>query len=194
MRTFRLPFRLLMLALPMVLLMACSDDDNSPVTPKPNPDFFPMSRSNVWTYQTNAYAEFGYPSVTLEMKFDTLTTEEGKYTWQFMRVPNMFDWTSLYAVIDSGNVVYGVSDDGPFPLFRHVYVAGEATDEDITVQGKTYKTKRYEFAMQGVGVATWWFADGVGLVREYSPDGLSLFADDQVADTVVTELVNLRKQ
>jgi hypothetical protein len=178
-----------------VMLCACSKDEG-PAQPVADPDYFPFSRSLTWTYKTNVLAEFGYPETSLDVKIDTLTTQNGVHHWIWVRIPAFPDWAPLFAVLDSGNVVYSIGDHPPeeaFPLFRHRYQAGEAVSETITVQGVTYSTLRYELTIEPEGKVTWWFADGIGLVKEYSEDGITIFTADVINGIALTELVSVRK-
>jgi hypothetical protein len=190
------PFLLAAAAIVLCVMLGACSEDESPAQPKADPDYFPFSRTMTWTYKTNVLAEFGYPETSLDMKIDTLTTQNGLHYWIWVRIPALPDWAPLFAVLDSGNVVYTIGDHPPeeaFPLFRHKYLAGEAVSETISVQGKTYNTLRYELTVDPGGKVTWWFADGIGLVKEYSEDGISIFSGDMISGVALTELVSYKK-
>ncbi len=186
--------------LPLVIfsfavVTACSEDD--PVTPqKPEPNYFPYVRNAVWTYKTNVFKNDIAEIVTLQVKIDTMLTEYGIYDFLKVGLPEYSTaWAPAIAVKDSAGAVYGLGDspsDTPYLLFKHKYAESEITRETITVQGKSYQTVKYRFDIPAVGSVYWWFADGVGLVREHSMDGISLFNDNN-DDEVLTELVSYVK-
>jgi hypothetical protein len=43
--------------------------------------------------------------------------------------------------------------------------------------------------VEGNQYVTWWFVDGIGMVKEHSLTGVSIFSDDN-KDEVLTELVS----
>ncbi len=195
MNRFRIPLLLTILTASLLAFAACSGDDD-PVQPKPEPDYFPFSRAYTWTYRTNVYANMGMPEATVQMNIDTISTKNGVFNWMWLRIPGHFDWEPMIALLDSANVIYSIGDNPPeetFPLFKHKYAASEVTSETITVQGKAYNTLRYDFNFQGIGTVSWWFADGIGLVKEYSEDGLTIFAADMIEGTALTELTAYSK-
>lgn len=187
-----------MLALPILAVLsfaACDDDD--PVRPKPDPDYFPYVRNAVWSYKTNVFTNEIGPDVTLQVKIDTVMTPNGVFDFLKVRVPDFSsEWASTFAIMDSAGVVYGIGDhprEPAFQLFKHKYAESEITRETITVQGKSYQTVKFRMDLPGAGTVYWWFADGVGLVREHSLDGISLFSDNMEGEEVLTELVSYVK-
>ncbi len=195
MMRFRFPAVLAVATAALLIFAACSKDDG-PLQPQPEPDYFPFNRSFVWTYKTNVLAGFGIPETTMDMKIDTLTTGNGVFHWVWLRIPGMPDWANSFAVLDSANVIYAIGDhppETPYPLFKHKYTASEVMNETITVQGKTYKTLRYDMTVDPDGTVSWWFADGIGLVKEYSEDGITIFASDIIDGVALTELVSYTK-
>ena len=132
------------------------------------------------------------------MRIDTATTNNGLYWWLFVRPEANPSWSHIVALLDSAGVIYSLGDhprEGLFPMFRHDYTAGEATPGRIVVQGTTYQTKRVTVQLDATSSVTWWFADGIGLVKEYSAQGVSIFSDDHHGQTFecVTELTNFEK-
>ena len=187
-----------LLALPFVAalsLSACSDDD--PVKPQPQPDYFPYVRNAVWTYRTNVFTDLVGPDAILQVKIDTVATPYGVYDYMKVRLPDFSNqWANALAMRDSAGVIYGIGEipyEDLYPLFKHKYAESEVTRETITVQGKSYQTVKFTLEIEDAGAVSWWFADGVGLVREHSFDGLTLFSDDVDGEEVLTELVSYAK-
>ena len=187
-----------MLALPILAALsfaACDDDD--PVKPQPEPDYFPFVRNAVWTYKTNVFTNEIGPDVTLQVKIDTSTTSNGVFDFLKVRLPDFSqDWERVLGLLDSAGTVWGLGDhprETVYPLFKHKYAESEITRETITVQGKSYQTLKYRLDLPGAGTVYWWFADGVGLVREHSLDGITLFSDNMDDEEVLTELVSYVK-
>ncbi|MCB2206299.1 hypothetical protein KQI65_16265 [bacterium] len=185
------------LCLPALISIAaitsgCDDDD--PVTPDPTEkDYFPFNRGAVWTYHTNVYKGTVGPDATVEVKIDTSWSSDQLFDFLMIRMPPQYpDWGRIIGLLDSAGVIYSLGDhprEGEFPLFKHVYDENEITHETITVLGTTYETVKYELSVDGGRKVTWWFADDIGLVREHSMTGISLFSDDN-DDEVLTELIS----
>jgi hypothetical protein len=178
-----------------LFLSACSSDD--PVTPaKQDPDYFPYTKSAVWTYKTNVFKNQIGPDVTMQIKFDTASTQNGTFDWMMIRLPDSDpNWARVIGILDSAGVVYSIGDhprEELYPLFKHRYAESEIARETITVQGKIWQTVKVTLEIPSVGTVRWWFADGVGLVREHSMEGVSLFSDSN-DDEVLTELVSYTK-
>jgi hypothetical protein len=188
----------ILLALPILAalsLAACSDDD--PVQPQRDPDYFPFVRNAVWTYRTNVFTDLVGPDAILQVKIDTVATPYGVHDYLKLRLPDFSDqWANALAMLDSAGVIYGIGEipyEDHFPLFKHRYAESEITRETITVQGKNYQTVKFTLEIENAGSVSWWFADGVGLVREHSLDGLTLFSDNVDDQEVLTELVSYVK-
>jgi hypothetical protein len=196
-------FRLLIFILvAAAVISGCSkDSDNNPVTPPDTPagDYFPMKIGYVWSFTTNIFANRGFPEETLELRLDTLTTAAGKQWWMLARFPDLgTDWAPLTALLDSNNTVYSLGDQGnatPLPLFNHAYLPSEGSREQITVQGQPYQTIRIDYTDANSVTVSWWLADGIGLVKEHSSQGASLFLDDNWGSDIDmnTELLSLTK-
>jgi hypothetical protein len=189
----------------VMLFQRCGGDD--PVTPSKIVDYFPMNRNLVWTFTTNIMAPRGVPELIFEMKADTATYYNGPFNlgchwWYFSRVPSQSpEWRHFWVLKDSANTIYTWGDypsqsSPPITLgWKPVYEESEGTREMITIQGNTYRTVRIDVTTdEGVPIS-WWFADGIGLVKEYSPKGGSIFTDDYFGDDVImnTELVSYTK-
>ncbi|MBN1446719.1 MAG: hypothetical protein JXA28_02210 [Bacteroidetes bacterium] len=192
-----MPLRLKLFAFSVLLLplfmSSCSDDEDNPVPPSNTVDYFPFAKGYVWTYETNVFKDWIGPSVMMDLKIDTATNSRGHFTWMLLRIPDKSpDWTATIGVFDSAGTIYSIGDhpiEGYYPLFKHEYEENEIERETITVKGRTYETVKIAVQVESIGSVTWWFADGVGLVREHSMQGLSLFSDDN-DDEVLTELVS----
>ena len=184
-----------------ILIFGCSKDDDNPVTPPitTSGDYFPVKHGYVWKYTTTIFANRGFPEEALELKMDTLTTAAGKHWWMLVRFPDLgTEWTPLLALLDSNNIVYSLGDNGassPIQICKHAYSASEGIRESITVQGQSYQTIRIDFTDEHNVKLSWWLADGIGLVKEFSSQGASLFLDDYWGSDLEmkTELISLTK-
>ncbi|MBR9974890.1 MAG: hypothetical protein KFF77_04870 [Bacteroidetes bacterium] len=180
----------------MLLLVACSEED-SPVNPPKTVDYYPFAKGHVWTYTTNAFTDTFGEVVTIQTKIDTATSDQGLHHWMHISIPDKgVNWLPLFSMLDSAGVVYALGDhpgEQRYPMFKHVYADSVITRETITVHGKTWQTIKVTMDVQGAGTITWWLADGVGVIREHSMDGLSLFTDDMDGEEVLTELVSYTK-
>ena len=188
------------------ILPGCSDDSSS--APPSTVDYFPFSRNYVWTFRTNLFASKGIADTTFQLKIDTATYRNGPasglFSWYFARLSAASpQWSHFLVLLDSANTIYTWGD---FPSFspsyppfsmgwKHQYAASEGTRETITVQGTTYSTVRVDYTGEQDVTISWWFADGIGLIREYSAKGGSIFEDDNWGDDVAvnTELVSYTK-
>ena len=189
------------------LLPGCGDDN--PTDAPGTGDYFPFSRNYVWTFRTNIFAGRGVPDTTFEMKIDTATHYNGPKSvfcwWYFIRVPAVSpQWAHFFTLLDSANTIYTWGDypstnTPPTPPgslgWKHRYASSEGTRETITIQGKTYDAIRVDAVGEQNVKISWWFADGIGLIREYSDRGGSIFTDDYYGDPVEmkTELVSYTK-
>lgn len=177
---------------------SCSDDATS-TTPPTGADYFPFSRAYTWTYSSNVLNDSsGMPLRTIRMRIDTATSRNGLFWWMLVQTDTQSDWWHVMGLLDSAGVIYGLGDhprEGLLPLFRHVYTASEATSEQIQVQGTTYQTKRVTIQVNPTSSVTWWFADGIGLVKEFSTQGVSLFSDNHQGEAFecLTELTGYAK-
>jgi hypothetical protein len=187
--------------LPAVIFIDCGDSGNNPGSTPPTPDHFPFSRNYVWTFRTNVFAVNGLPDTTFELKIDTATYGNGMnrlYWWYFIRIPGISpNWQHFWVMLDSANTIYSWGDfpngSPPFSMgWRHQYSTSEGTRETITVQGHTYNAIRVDYTGEKNVTISWWFADGIGLIREYSAKGGSIFEDDSwgTATVVNTELIS----
>jgi len=188
---FAIAFPLLLIAF---LFTACSDDDNPTTPPNDSPDFFPFNREIVWTYETNLFKnELGPQPAIMEVKIDTAWSSDQMFDWLAVRVPSYStEWNHILAVLDSAGTIYSLGDnprEGLYPMFKHQYEENEIERETISIKGTSYETVKITVEGEHDASVTWWFADGIGLVREHSLKGLSIFSDDN-DDEVLTELVS----
>jgi len=189
---------LALLLVPLALsVQSCSDDDTSS-NASPGGDYFPFGREYRWTYTTNIRAAKGTPVMQFQMKIDTAISNDRLF-WFLMVQDSAHGaiWGRILGLKDENNIIYSLGDHPPeveYPLFKHSYLANEGVRETITVQGVTYNTIRIDREGDGVKIS-WWFAPNVGLVKEYSEQGGSLFTDDQWGDDIImnTELVAFQK-
>ncbi len=160
-------------------------------------DFFPISRSYIWTYSTNALSDSGRTFRTIEVKVDTFTFSRGNFLAMLGRFPGTTQWGAIFAIKDSGGIVYAIGDhppETPYPLFKHAYSSTEGTREIILFNGVNYEAVKISLSSNG-RVLSLWFAKGVGLLKEESNHGLSLWSDDNASKNVFIQstLVSLQK-
>jgi hypothetical protein len=184
----------------LVFLFGCKKDSTTEVVSPPDlaNDYFPISRSYVWTYSTNALSDSGRTYRTIEIKVDTFTFSRGNFWAMLGRYSGTTQWGAIFAIKDSGGTVYGIGDhppETPYPLFKHSYTSGEGTRETISVGGVTYDAVRVSITPMNGRVLSLWFAKGVGLIKEESNQGLSLWTDDNSSKNVLIQstLISLQK-
>jgi hypothetical protein len=186
---------LLALSTFLFLIPGCSKDE--PTGPKEAPlisgDYFPTDQSNTWRYSSNALSKDGKSLVTFYMSIGTYSFRRGDFKAILGRIADSTSYASVLGIKDSAGVIYSLGDNPPeglFPLFKHQYAENEVTRETITVNGITYQTLRRAMS-QGKDTLTLWFADSIGLVKEFSRQGISLFNDDFTGQnvTITTELI-----
>lgn len=190
---------LLALSTVLFLINGCSKDE--PTSPKEDPliagDYFPTDNSATWRYSSNALSKDGRSFVEFDMKIGTHTFRRGDFKALLGRLADSTSWEAILSIKDSAGVIYSLGDNPPeglFPLFKHQYSEIEVTRESITVNGAAYQTLRRSIS-QGQDTLTLWFADGIGLVKEFSRQGISLFNDDFAGSNIATktELINYSK-
>ncbi len=110
-------------------------------------------------------------------------------------------WRHFFVLKDSASALFSWGDypdlsRQPDALgWKHVYEPSEGTRETINIQGKIYNTVRIDMTTEDGIPISWWFADGIGLVKEYSPKGGSIFTDDYLGSNLImnTELLSYIK-
>lgn len=187
----------IVLALSSVLFLISGCSKEEPTQPKEDPliagDYFPTDNTIYWRYSSNALSSDGKSFVEFDMKFGTHTFRRGSFNAMLGKLADSTEWSAIFGIKDSAGIVYSMGDNPPeglFPLFKHQYSESEVTRETITVNGRTYQTVRRSFS-QGQDTLTFWFADSIGLVKEFSRQGISLFNDDFTGSsvTIITELI-----
>ncbi len=175
----------------------CSKDEvNNPVEEKMIPgEYFPVSNNYQWTYTTNAIT-LGQ-NTQFSMKIDTFAFNNGSYLAVLGRLENTDTWGSIFAIKDSGNIIYNIGDNPPETpnfLCKHQYNENEVTRETVVIGSNTFQALKYNLLFNNDTLSLW-FANGIGLIREYSNKGYSLFTDDNAGHDVKikTELVGLLK-
>lgn len=184
-----------------LLLLSCKEESitqtNSNTSDFSN-DYFPFTRSYTWTYSTNALSDSGKSVSSFEMRIDTTRFRNGVF-WALMgRLSGTTQWGGIFAVKDSGGIVYSIGDnppEAPFPLFKHQYLSNEGVPETISVSGTTYESVKVNFDFQKGRTLSLWLVKGIGLVKESSNQGVSLFTDDNAGKNVLiqTALVKVQK-
>ncbi|MDT8323323.1 MAG: hypothetical protein RRA94_04350 [Bacteroidota bacterium] len=193
----RFPFHVPLL-LVLFLFAGCSDDDTPTDPTGQTPDYFPFDREIVWTYETNVFKDaLGPQPATMQMKIDTASRGGQLFDWIALHVPALDDeWHNILGILDSAGTIYSLGDhprEGVFPMFKHQYADSEIERETITIRGTTYQTVKLTVNGSNNASVTWWFADGIGLVREHSLKGMSIFSDDNPGDEVLTELLSFTR-
>ncbi|MCU7497375.1 MAG: hypothetical protein HF314_14355 [Ignavibacteria bacterium] len=187
---------LLVFSTVLFVFSGCSKDE--PTKPKEDPviagEYFPIDTTTIWCYSSNALSEGGVNPVAFETKFGTYTYENGRFDALLGRLTGTTDWHPIISIKDSAGIVFSLGDnppESPFPLFKHQYTESEVTWEDITINGKKYETLKRVMVMEH-DTLTLWFADQIGLVKEFSRQGMSLFSDANIGRkvTITTELTD----
>lgn len=181
-----------------IISFTCSK--NSSVQPEElskQTDYFPFSKNYRWLYTSNALSDSGKEVTQFEMKLDTVTYAQGNFWSMLIRLSDSKQWYHIRALKDSGNIVYSLGDfanSDQVPAFKHIYAENETISETLNIAGRQYITVKYKI-ISDTDTLSLWFADGVGLVKEYSRQGLSVFNDDLYYYNipVTTELVSYSK-
>ncbi len=178
----------------LLILSSCSEDV---IPPKQTEDYFPINSNYVYKFESNAFSNNQDSMVTFDMKIDEYNFTKGDFLGLQVKLSNMDKFGAILGLKDSGNVIYSLGDSPPeglFPMFKHKYNDSEVTTENITFEGKTYSAKRIDITRDNVTVS-WWFVNGIGLVKEESPNGVSLFNDNHYGDNylIKTVLVSFKK-
>ncbi len=162
-------------------------------------DYFPIAPAYQWTYNSNTYSDSGKTYNNFDVKIDTATFRNGVFLALKIRLAGNPQWYGIMGLKDSGNIVYSLTDNppvaDPFPLFRHTYSANEGIRESVTVMGVTYDAVRMTIVIRDNKTYSMWFAKGVGLIKDSSNAGISLFSDNNGNYNVVikSSLVNFQK-
>ncbi len=188
------PFFLFTLTIFVLLFAGCTDKS---VDPAVSEDYFPVNHDFVYTYKSNVFNDSQDSMSTFQMKIDYYNFKNGKFLAILIKLENMNDWAPLLGIKDSNNVIYSLGDyppEGLFPLFKHKYDDNEVTGDEVNIGGKTYNAKKLTVTRDG-REASWWFVDGIGLVKEESVNGISIFSDNHVDRNFVTktELISFTK-
>lgn len=195
------PFRLLLaLSAFIFLITGCSKKDG-PTGPKEDAlisgDYFPTDHSIMWRYSSNAISRGGQSFIEFDMNIGSYTYSGGSFKAMLGKLADSTTWGPIMAIKDSAGVIYSLGDnppESPYPLFKHQYNESEVTRETITVNGKAYETLKKVLIFDSDSLSLW-FADSIGLVREFSRQGMSLFSDNNMGKqiTVKTELIRCEK-
>ncbi len=183
----------------LLFLLSCKEDSvTGTLPPDFSNDYFPFTRTYTWTYSTNALSDSGKSVSTFEMRIDTMTFENGVFWALLARRSGAEQWGWIAAIKDSGGIVYTLGDhppETPYPLFKHSYLPAEGVRETISVSGTIYESVRIDHSIENGGTLSFWFAKGVGLIKESSNQGASLFSDDNSGDNIFIEttLTSVRK-
>ncbi len=172
------------------ILTSCAEDS---VSPKDQEDYFPINSNFIYTFRTNAITNHPDSFQTFDMKIDEYNFPKGKFLALLFRNNSDSNWIPALGIKDSNNTIYSLGDnpsEGLFPMFKHQYDEGEVTDDEVLINGKKYNAKKLDMFRDNTQLS-WWFVDGIGLVKEESPNGVSLFSDDHYKDDylIKSELV-----
>ncbi len=180
----------------LFFLSYCSE--NKIVQPDNNQDYFPLNSNILWKYSSNAISKDENNFLTFEMKIDSSQFRTGKFLALMGKRSIDTVWGRIFAIKDSGNTVYDIGDnppETPFPLFKHKYDENEAVTEAITILGKQYNAKKVVISFSDSVKLKLWFVDGMGLVKEESQKGASIFSDEHFRQdfNVKTELIDFKE-
>ncbi len=157
-------------------------------------DYFPVSNSRIWTYSSNAMTDSGKSYITFEMTMDTSSYNKGVFLSLLGRFPGETKWNHMFAIKDSGGIVYSIGDnppETPFPLFKHQYLSTEVVQETIIVNGTSYATVKVIFNVGNGRTSSWWFAKDIGLIKESSTQGVSIISDNNTSKNILIETILL---
>ena len=176
------------------ILLSCDEA----VTPEDVVDYFPTNSNNIIKYSSNAISGSENDFITFEMKIDSFAFSRGTYLALLGKREIDTLWGAIMGLKDSGNVIYGLGDNPPedlVPMFKHEYKEDEAVTEKITLLGKDYDSKKVVLQLSDSVKLNWWFVNGIGLVKEESSKGASIFNDDNWGDDYnsKTELIDFTK-
>ncbi|MFA5835042.1 MAG: hypothetical protein WDA22_16310 [Bacteroidota bacterium] len=167
----------------LLLFISCNDDSTTQGNGNPSDytnDYFPFSRSYVWTYSSNALSDSGKSISTFDTRIDTTSFTRGVFYALLGRLSGTTQWGWIFAMKDSGGIVYSLGDnppETPYPLFKHQYSASEGVRDTLVVLGSKMETVRIDINT-GNGTISLWLAKGIGLVKESSDKGHSIFNDN----------------
>ncbi len=186
-----------------ITLIACREDDPAPLQSNteldPANDYFPIVASYQWTFNSNALSDSGKVYSNFDMKIDTATFRNGVFLALKIRPAGNPLWDGIIGLKDSGNVVYTLTDNPPvstpLPLFKHTYAATEGTKEPVTISGTKYDAIKITVDLGNAKTYSLWFAKGVGLIKDSSNAGASIFSDNNFNDSIMVKstLVTLQK-
>ena len=183
-----------------LLILSCVNETTTQLESDPQyyaNDYFPFTKSYTWTYTTNALSDSGKLTNSFDMRIDTTSFNNGVFYALLGRLSGNTEWGSIFAIKDSGGIVYSIGDnppEQPFPLFKHQYSNSEGERDSIVVLGTKMETVKVDINI-GNGTLSLWVAKGIGFVKESSSTGISLFTDDNASTNVLiqTTLQSLTK-
>ncbi len=161
------------------LFHSCSKENIT--EPENETDFFPISSKIVRTYSSNIFSDDENNFMDFEMKIDSAEFPNGKFLAFMGKFPEDTVWNRMLGLKDSGNVVYLLGDNPPeveIPIFKHKYDDNEIIKDKIDVLGKQYDAIKIILTPENNIELKLWLVDGIGLVKEESEQGASIFFDE----------------
>ena len=172
----------------------CKDDDDATAPapqPEPEGDFFPIDTTSIWTYRTNALGN-GIVYSSIEISIDHHDFPRGRFLALLARNQGTTQWGPICALKDSGGIVYSLGDqppETPVPLFKHRYATNEIQKQILTFEGRQYEANKLTMLVAG-RQTTIWLGKGIGIMKEESSNGMSLWSDDNAGrDILITSVL-----
>lgn len=151
-------------------------------------DYFPMSTSYRWAYISNAFSVKGETYSLVEMKIDTAKFHGSIRAALKIRPSGTTEWKAIYGLLDTGNFVYILQDIPPaamYPLFKHSYDSSNGVKESVTLAGISYEAVKITLPLVDETLYFMWFAKGIGLIKDSSGTGFSMFSSANTKYKVV---------
>jgi len=187
------PFIFVTLAAFSLLFVTCKEDSISSgsdyVPIDLANDYFPVVPSYQWTFNGNCFSDSGKTYSNFDYKVDTATFRNGVFKAVKVRLPGGSQWYPIFGIKDSGNIIYSLTDNppvsNPLPAFKHTYDANEGVRETISLSGVSYDAVKIIIDFGSGKTYSMWFAKGMGLIKDSSSSGFSLFSDNNMNYNVV---------
>jgi hypothetical protein len=153
-------------------------------------DYFPVSSSYRWSYISNAFSVKGETYSLVDMKIDTAKFHGSIRPSLKIRPAGTTEWKAIYGLLDSGNFIYILQDIPPaamYPLFQHSYDSSYGARESVALSGMRYDAVKITIPLVDETLYYMWFVKGVGLIKDSSGTGFSLFSSANTKYNVVIQ-------
>lgn len=178
----------------LFIMLGCEKDSNPAfdpyVAPPLSEDYFPVTTNYLWTYSTNALSDSGKVRDSIDIKIGAYAFPEGTFQTLLGRFVGTTAWGPVLSLLDSGNTVYTLGDhppETPYPLFKHVYANDEVQPDSVEVLGARLPAVKLTKEFNPGRPTSFWFVKGIGLVKQSSQFGQSIFTDDNSSKNVLIE-------